>query len=134
MNRPSLSRRFDRIRSWLRGHPFLVALVVLLLVAVPGYWRTATIANEAHDTADRVDEVVIGNEEDRLAVALDFCRSSNDARAAVRDAFVSLFAELERMGVRSDALVRLRAALPPQSETDYDCDGDGDLDEDDYAA
>lgn len=128
----ALAARARRARLWLHRRPFLTALIVLLLVAVPGYWRTTEIATDAHDAAERVDAVVVGNEQERLLVALDFCRSSNDARLAVRHAFETLFDELDRMGVRPDAVTRLRQSIPPRETTDFDCDADGELDDDDY--
>lgn len=48
-----------RRRGWTRRRPLLAALVLVLAVAVPGYWRLDQIVADAADTNDRLAAFVV---------------------------------------------------------------------------
>jgi hypothetical protein len=81
-----------RMWRWVAARPFLSALVVVVCVAVPGYWRQEQAIDEAHDAADsarratdRLEELVAQRELDRLERRRELCdrdvADRNDARA-----------------------------------------------------
>jgi hypothetical protein len=65
---------------------------------------------------------------------LDACRRRNTANAEYRESETAAHDVLEfDLGVNSDAVSKLRAALPTAAEQDRDCDGDQLLTGADYA-
>lgn len=111
--------------SWLREQarrrPFMLALVVLALVVVPGAVRVEMLARQAQATADQV-----------VVAQLQTCRELNTARSLSRAALHALVDAVDP-GTPNPTIERLRAAIPSAAQQDQDCDGDGSLDDGDYA-
>ena len=100
----------------VRDHPILTAVIVLLLVVIPGFIRIEMLAR---DTA---------------AVSEDRCRVSNDSRAEIRNTFHEAFEQLVTIGADAAFVQQLHDIVPTPDEQDIDCTGDEQLTEADYSA
>lgn len=124
---PSLMRR---LRNHLTSEVQAWAVYLAFIVAVSGPFAARAVDNHTASTreADLADAVVRA------------CRQDNGFARALRDQSMrdadSIEQSLLELGVDQapiDTLVnRLRAGIPPASETDVDCNGDGQLDPRDY--
>lgn len=124
--------------TWFRHRPFLSALIVFAIVAVPSIWKVANIADEAHDTAVRVEQLVEAEAAEDVVEERQRCELRNDAIRTAREGFESLLDALDTiLPDDPDAqqfIADLRRELPldPGETNEADCDGDGDLDAQDY--
>jgi len=143
--------------NWLREQtqtrPFTSALVVLLLVFVPGYLRLEVAIDTANDAADSAEQTsedlavaIETQQKENEAILLEACQIRNTASAKTRARFDALFDGLEavllslpdqtpeRAG-RAKAFVdtlRASVSLDPALE-DVDCNQDKQLTKHDYA-
>ena len=136
-----------------KERPFLSALVALLLVGVPGYFRLETsvdTSNKAAEAANKTAQDLIKFiEDEQLKLEeqnLFICQTRNTASKNGRDRFEAfiLFLEVSFVGdpeqteaekERAQKFIdRLRESIPldPALE-DIDCNGDGELGPGDYA-
>lgn len=143
--------------NWLREQtkvrPFFSALIVLLLVVVPGYFRLETAVDTANDAAKSAEETsnelaaaTDAQQKENEAVLMEACQIRNTASANTRARFDALFDGLEAVllsfpdqtperAARAKAFVdtlRSSVSLDPALE-DVDCNQDGKLDKSDYA-
>lgn len=152
-----------KLGRWLdrqtKERPFFSALIVLLIVIVPGYARLEGAVNTANhaansanaaalsaaDTAKQLSALVEQEAAQTKATALVNCQTRNTASKNGRDRFGKFFDALEAIFLASpdqtpeqraqaqQFIENLRAGVPldPEAE-DVDCNGDGVLSERDY--
>jgi hypothetical protein len=84
-------KRTSRVWHWIVARPFRSSLVVMLLVAVPGYVRQEQTIDEAHDAAnsaraatERLEELTAQRELDRMERRQELCERDVADRADVR--------------------------------------------------
>lgn len=111
-----------RLANLVHERPFLVSLVVLLLVVVPGMIRIEMIARDARETAKEV-------ERQNQVVVFNRCAQRNTSARDVNISLNHIFDELVKAGARPESVDPLRAQLP---EPAIDCNDDGAIDEGDY--
>lgn len=149
--------------TWLnrqtKDRPFFSALVVLIIVIVPGYWRLENTLNTANHAAQSASaaatsasetaaqlKIITENEQSRnKAISLSNCQTRNTASKNGRDRFDTFFTAIEvifssvpnqtpeqQQGAK-DFVAKLRTAVPldPKLE-DVDCNGDSVLGPEDY--
>jgi hypothetical protein len=141
------------VNKQVKERPFFSALVVLLIVMVPGYWRLENAVDTANDaaesaeqTAEDLETATLAQQKENEEIVLDACLTRNTASQNGRDRFTQLFngieaillaqpdqteAEKERIEKFVDSL-RNTVPLDPTTE-DVDCNADGKLDQADYA-
>lgn len=65
-------------------HPLLVAMVILLVVVIPGFWRT----QQAIDAANHASEAALRVSVENRSNAVTACQNANDQREANRTLWV----------------------------------------------
>lgn len=152
-----------RLGRWFnyqtKERPFFSALVVLLIVIVPGYARLESAVSTANDAAESANEAaisasatatqlsnLIAREQARdAATQLANCQTRNQASKNGRDRFDVFFTAIETIFTSSPDATQeqkdrtkqfidsLRAAVPlDPTKEDVDCNADGTLTPADY--
>lgn len=125
--------------------PFLSALIVLLIVITPGYFRIEQAIKRDSDTASQLVVVTKQQTDQAKATTQINCHTRNTAQKNSRDRFSELFnaldvllttsptQTLQQQQVAHAFIDGLRKAVPldPTVE-DVDCNGDGQLTNADY--
>lgn len=144
------------IANWInlqiKNRPFFSALVILILVIVPGYARVESISTKASDaavssadTSKQLADVVAAQTEQNKATALANCQTRNTASKNGRARFDQLFNGIEAIFTSTpgqtdqqkqqamDFVEKLRTQVPlDPSKEDVDCNGDKVLGSQDY--
>jgi hypothetical protein len=141
------------VNKQVKERPFFSALIVLLIVMVPGYWRLEMAVDTANDAAEQAEQnsedlaaAISAQAEENKSLAIETCKTRNTASQNSRARFEQLFSGLEAIfiaspnqtderKIRAQAfLASLRNSVPLDAESeDVDCDGDGKLTESDYS-
>lgn len=128
-----------------KHRPFLCALVILMIIIIPGYFRLENAVNTANDATKRVAVITKAQAEQTKAIATASCQTRNTAQKNGRQRFDQLFNAIEVIFTSSPTSTpeqqqaahafvdSLRKAVPldPAVE-DVDCNGDGQLNISDY--
>lgn len=141
------------VKRQIDERPFFSALLILLLVTVPGFVvveNAITTANKAAESAEKtaedLKEVVKDQTKENEKLLLETCKTRNNAQANGRARFVAFFDGLEAVLLafpdqteedkqKTSAFVdSLKNTVPLDPSTeDVDCNQDGKLTELDYA-
>jgi Na+-transporting methylmalonyl-CoA/oxaloacetate decarboxylase gamma subunit len=128
-----------------KNRPFLSALVVLMIVIVPGFVRLENASNKTNQTAAQVEVVSQAQVAQVKAISLANCQTRNTAQKNGRQRFDQLFNAIEVILTSSPTATpeqqqaahsfveSLRKAVPLDATVeDVDCNGDGQLTIADY--
>lgn len=125
----------DLLGRVIDGHPFVSMLVVVVLVAVPGYLRLEFAIDAQRDANARLEEVVDEADAAREREDLNDCRALNAGNEAVRAALGRLIDTVAELGLDPEDVAVLRErGIPPAEDTDRDCNADTLLTGADYPA
>lgn len=139
-----------KIGQWFKkttkDRPFLSALIIILIVVVPGYFRLENAVDTANDTASKFVIITDAEQAQQKANAFENCLTRNTATSRGRDRFAIFFSALETIFTSNPQqtpeqrervaqfIKDLRHAVPLDPELeDVDCNQNGRLDPDDYA-
>lgn len=138
-------RRTNWLKYQTQKRPFLSALIVILMVVVPGYLRLENAVNTANDTAKQVAAVTKAQVDQTKLTAIANCQTRNTAQKNGRSRFDQLFNAIEVIFTSNPASTpeqqqaahsfvdSLRKAVPlDPSVEDVDCNQDGQLSLPDY--
>jgi hypothetical protein len=143
-------RTMKRIGRWfdcqITERPFFSALIVLVVVMVPGYARLESTAKSASSAAVTSAQTAQELVKTTKAQQQTNCQTRNSAQKNGRDRFSSFFkgievvlvntpgASEERKQQTREFVSKLRNAVPlDASLEDVDCNNDGALTSEDYA-
>lgn len=73
-----------RAGVWLNGHPLTACLVLVLVIAVPGYFRVEAIADDATAAAEQATDTADDLEAESARSDLEACQSRADTITVVR--------------------------------------------------
>lgn len=140
MNHP-----YGWVKKQTKIRPFLSALVVLMIIVVPGYLRLENAVNTANDTAKRIVVVTKAQTDQAKQTTLFNCQTRNTAQKNGRERFEQLFnaidviftsnptSSAEQQQAAHAFVESLRKAVPlDASVEDVDCNVDGQLSLADY--
>lgn len=133
------------IQKQTKLRPFLSALVVLLLIIVPGYFRIENAVSHTNTNTQQLGDVTRAQTQQVKQTSLINCQTRNTAQRNSRDRFNQLFNAIDVILTSSPSaspqqqqathafVDQLRKAIPldPTVE-DIDCNGDGQLTIADY--
>lgn len=132
---------------WADDHPFLVAVLLVSVVAVPGYLRVEWLASRAAQTAEesartsaevsrlvkiqaRIDQRIA--EELARQIVTD-CQVRNSAQRRERQTTNLILDRLLAGGGNKTMVDRVRAQIPDiEGYETTDCDGDGEITDADF--
>lgn len=140
-----MKRFFRQLQQQTRKRPFFSALVIIMIMVVPGYLRLENAVNTANDTTKQVAVVTASQAEQVKQTSLVNCQTRNTAQKNGRDRFSQLFNAIEVIFTSNPATTpeqqqaahafveSLRKAVPlDPSVEDVDCNKDGQLSLSDY--
>lgn len=125
--------------------PFFSALVLLLLVVIPGYARVENATDKANKSANQVKTIFENERQQGLAGVFANCQTRNTATKHDRARFEAFFTGIETIFTNTpnqteeqqvkvkEFVNNLRNAVPLDARAeDVDCNKDGFLDDKDY--
>lgn len=140
MNKP-----LNWLEKQIKLRPFLCALIVILIVITPGYFRIEQTLNQTRDTSAQLLLVTKQQAEQTKSISITNCHTRNTAQKNSRNRFAELFDALDVLLTSSPAqtpeqqqaahsfIDSLRKAVPlDPSVEDVDCNSDGQLTSADY--
>lgn len=139
MNKPS-----KRLRNWAKRRPFTTAVIVILMIVIPGFVRIEQTADEAHETANELALTEARETAEEEGEALLSCQTRNTFQQNTRFKFNAFIDAVEVAFIsqadtpqRADAIrvfteqLRESVDTDPEQE-DRDCNGDKVYDHMDY--
>lgn len=139
-----MRKLFRKARRWSETHPFTTAVIVVLVIVTPGFFRLEQITDRTDETARTVASSEERSVADEIEEDLLSCQTRNTFQKNTREKFNAFIDAVEVAFVsqaetpqRADAIriftghLRDSVDTDPEDE-DRDCNGDKKFDAVDY--